>query len=617
LPKRFDENPVAAGSGLPESREAQSYVFGPFRVLPDERVLRRGERILPLPPKAFETLLLLVRNPGHLMLKEDLMRGLWPDTFVEDVNLANKISLLRKVLEDTGPTATCIQTVPRLGYRFLPSVTRVWETAPAAAGSMPPAEPPVERAIRFIALPFAILNGNERIAFLGHSLPEAISVSLAGLRSLTVRSSLLAVLLAEHEQDPRRIAREADVDMLLAGNILCDGDRLRVSAELVDAPTGTVLGSYTCQAAWTNIFDIHDSLVQRIVELLLPRLTEHERRTLAHDVPASARAYEFYLRGTHVERQRTFENMSMARDLYRQSVEEDPDYAPAWARLGRCYRFLEKFDPEGSIDAELTRWAFGRAFALNPDLPIAHNHYTQIEADSGHAERAMVRLLGQAEKHPNDPELFSGLVQATRYCGLLEESLCAHQRARMLDSRVVTSVAHTYFLLGEYQRTLEWYPPGSRFYLDAAALAALGREPEAAELLVHRSFLAPLVESLRFCLQGDHARSIQIIQHAFAGKPTPEPEIKFYLARHLARDGAEHDALNTIHDLVATGFVCSTALRGDPWLKPLSRLSDFSGVLDAVRRREAETRAAFQAADGNRVISMAAFGASIRHFPTF
>ena len=381
----------------------------------------------------------------------------------------------------------------------------------------------------------------------------------------------------------------------------------------MQAPTGTLVGSCVCQAARDNVFDLQDGLVRRIVELLLPRLTERERRTLAHDVPASARAYEFYLRGTHAERQKAFENMSIARDLYRQCLEEDPDYAPAWARLGRCYRFLEKFGaaayggegghPEESKGPELTQWAFRRAFALNPDLPIAHNHYTQIEADSGHAQAAMVRLLGQAEKHPNNPELFSGLVQATRFCGLLEESLKAYRRARRLDSNAMTSVAHTFFLLGDYQRTIEWYPRGYGFYLDVAALAAAGRETQAAELLGQRSFGAPMVDSLRFSLQGDHVKSIEIVKRALELKPTAAPEGGFYLARQLARDGAEADALKTIHHLMAEGFFCSTALRRDPWLRPLSRLPDFEDVLDVVLRREAEARAAFEAAGGHQVLS--------------
>ena len=296
----------------------------------------------------------------------------------------------------------------------------------------------------------------------------------------------------------------------------------------------------------------------------------------------------------------------MARDLYRECLDEDPDYAPAWARLGRCYRTLEKFGWEGPQSLELAKWAFHRAFTLSPDLPIAHNFYTPIETDTGHAQAAMVRLLGQVERNPNDPELFWGLVQACRYCGLLDESIRAHHRARRLDSRTMTSVAHTFFLLGDYERTLEWYSLGVRYYLDLAALAAAGRESEAIELLRSRSVpggqFPAMMESLRFSLQGDHARSIEILREALVQRPTKDPEAKFYLARQLARDGEHAEALRTIRDLVTEGFVCSVALRCDPWLLPLSRLPDFQDVLDEVLKREADARAAFQAAGGDRVL---------------
>jgi DNA-binding winged helix-turn-helix (wHTH) protein/tetratricopeptide (TPR) repeat protein len=603
---------VPAPEARAEAAEAQSYAFGPFRLVPSERILRRGNQVLPLPPKAFETLLLLARNPGHLMRKEDLMTALWPDSFVEEVSLASKISLLRKVLADAGAAGDYIQTVPKLGYRFLPPVTRTWASGSAVGTPIQvDEEEPAERVIRFIALPFRVLNGDERAGFLEHGLPEAISASLAGLRSLTIRSSLLAARLAEANPDPKQIAREADVDMVLAGTILCESGQVRVSAELIHAPSGTLVGSYVCKTRLDNLIEVQDSLVRGIVELLVLRLTERERRVLAHNVPASARAYEFYLRANHVQRQWTLENLSMARDLYRECLDEDPDYAPAWARLGRCYRTLEKFGVEGPQGMELAQWAFHRAFALSPDLPIAHNLYTQFEADSGHAQAAMVRLLGQGERHPNDPELFGGLVQACRYCGLLDESVRAHHRARRLDPKIVTSVAHTFFLLGDYERTLEWYSLGFRYYLDLAAMAAAGREAEAAELLGRRSFpggpFPAMMESLRCSLQGDHAGSLAILRQALA-VPTADPESKFYLARQLARDGEHAEALKTIRDVATEGFFCSTALRCDAWLRPLSRLPDFQDVLEEVLGREADARAAFQAAGGDRVLSCPAPG---------
>jgi eukaryotic-like serine/threonine-protein kinase len=591
----------------PEAAEPQSYVFGPFRLLPGERILRRGSQVLPLPPKAFDTLLLLVRNPGHLMRKEDLMTALWPDAFVEEVSLASKISILRKVLEGGGAAGDYIQTVPKQGYRFLPAVTRTWASGPAVGTPIQVGEEaPAERVIRFIALPFSVRNGDERAGFLEHSLPEAISASLARLRSLSVRSSLLAARLAEVNPDPRYIAREADVDMLLAGTILCEGDQVRVSAELIHAPSGTLVGTYSCRTRLDNLIDVQGSLVSSIVDLLVLRLTERERRGLAHDVPASARAYEFYLRANCVQHPTTFDSMSMARDLYRACLDEDPDYAPAWARLGKCYRFLGKFGAEGPQSLELAQWAFHRAFALSPDLPLAHGLYTSLEADSGHAQAAMVRLLERVEKYPNHPELFTGLVQACRYCGLLSESIRAHEYAHRLDANIGTGVAFTYFLLGDYELALRWYG-GIRFYMDLIALAAAGREAEAAELATQRSFPIeknPELEALRRSLRGDHAGSIALVRQALAPQPANlDPEAIFFLARQLARDGACEEALQTIRRLATEGFFCSTALRRDPWLQPLSRLPDFQDVLDEVLRREADARAAFQAAGGDRVLA--------------
>jgi DNA-binding winged helix-turn-helix (wHTH) protein/pimeloyl-ACP methyl ester carboxylesterase len=98
------------------------FEFGPFRLNPAERLLVRGEQVIALSPKVFETLVLLVRNSGHLMNKDDLMQHLWPDSYVEETNLAQNISTLRKALNDGKDGAKYIETVPKVGYRFIASV---------------------------------------------------------------------------------------------------------------------------------------------------------------------------------------------------------------------------------------------------------------------------------------------------------------------------------------------------------------------------------------------------------------------------------------------------------------------------------------------------------------
>jgi tetratricopeptide (TPR) repeat protein len=221
----------------------------------------------------------------------------------------------------------------------------------------------------------------------------------------------------------------------------------------------------------------------------------------------------------------------------------------------------------------------------------------------------MVRLLERAQTHPNDPELFAGLVQACRFCGLLDESIAAHQRARRLDSKAVTSVAHTYFLKSDYERAIESYGATAGYYLDAAILALTSREADARELLARRhssgvraGYMRTLMDSLGTLLAGDLIKSAELVRRALA-QPARDPEVKFYLARHLARSGAYPEALETIRDLVNEGFYCSTALLGDPWLKPLSRLPNFEDIHDVILRCEAESRARFVAANGNGVLS--------------
>jgi eukaryotic-like serine/threonine-protein kinase len=462
---------------------------------------------------------------------------------------------------------------------------------------------------RVIVLPFRALKSDEQTDFLASSLPEAISNSLSGMNNLIVRSSLMAARL-EHPPDPKCVAVEADVDAFLTGSLLRAGDRFRLTCQLIEAPSGSVFWSDSADSSMQDLFVLQDELCEHILQSLKLPLDERELRTSRRDVPATARAYECYLRANQIVVTRTPSNMGLARDLYLQCLEESPEYAPAWARLGRVYHFLDKFDEDAGENLKHAEKAFKRAFDLNPDLPIAHNFYTSVECDQGRAQNAMLRLLERARSRRNDPELFAGLVQACRYCDELEASIAAHHRGRHLDPHLMTSAAHTYFLIGDYGSTIDCYGKKAGYYLDCAALAAQGDTQTALALLRERTqskggvgAIQGIMRSLRAYLEGDWEECLNAIETGEA-IILKDPETSFYTARHLAAINQTDRAISALSNAIDKGYLCATAISRDPWFASLRPSHRFAELMRKAELRRSESHAAFLAAGGEQVISL-------------
>ncbi|MGA2196837.1 MAG: protein kinase [Bryobacteraceae bacterium] len=498
---------------------------------------------------------------------------------------------------------------PQDRYATALEMLQALDVETASVGTV--AASPTRAATRLIVLPFRILRKDEETEFLAYSLPDAISNSLSGIDSLTVRSTLMALRFEGQPADPKKIAVEADVDAILAGSLMRIGEQLRLSCQLLAAPSGTLIWSDTLHVSMDDLFQVQDGLANQIVQSLMLPLTERERRILRHDVPTSAKAYEYYLRANQLSVHRSIENMRLARDLYLQCLEEDPGYAPAWARLGRVHRFLEKFAEDTEDSHELADEEFRRAFSLNPDLALAHNLYTPIECDQGRAQQAMIRLLDRARFRRHDPDLFAGLVQACRYCDELAASVAAQNYARRLDPHVATSVEHTYFLQGEYEKTLACYDTKGGYYLDAAALAAMDRNEEALERLRQREGtghaagqIGPLMHSLRAYLEGNFTECLRSIAE-LETRIHPDPESLFYIARHLARINERERAMVTLCKVIDGGFLCASSLARDPWLESLHGAPGYAELAQKAERRRLEIHAAFLDAGGEQVLTHA------------
>jgi len=466
--------------------------------------------------------------------------------------------------------------------------------------------PRIRAVTRLIVLPFRVLRPDPDVDFLSYSLPDAITASLSGFESLVVRSALSAARFGTDTPDIQRVATEAEVDLVLTGSLLASGGQLRVSTQLIEAPKGTVLLSTTTNGSLGDIFELQDSLARQIVESLSLSLSGRERSSLQRDVPASAKAYEFFLRANELVRDAT--SWTLARDLYLRCLDVDPNYAPAWARLGRVYRLLSKyFEEQNSENLMRAAEAFRRALELNPDLSIALNLRANLEVEMGRGCETTVELMKRARLHPNDPELYAGLVHSTRYCGLLEASVAADRMAHRLDPTVPTSVRYTYWMLGDFERAVSG-ETNLQDFIGPYALTALGRLDEA--LRVYRDLeekfegiRGAVFLSQRAALQGNRdeflTANARIAQSGFR-----DPEGLYFQARTAAFVHANETAFALLERVVKDGFLCHRSMDLDPWLDGVRGDPEYRRIHRMSEERHREVRVQFLEAGGDRLLGI-------------
>jgi eukaryotic-like serine/threonine-protein kinase len=465
---------------------------------------------------------------------------------------------------------------------------------------------------RLVVLPFRVLRPDPETDFLAFSLPDAIATSLSGNPSLIVRSSAVAARFAAEAPDLKILAAEADVDRVVTGTLLRSGDQLRAAAQLVEAPAGTLLTSHTVQSSMGDLFRLQDDIARRVSEALsLPLSGEVAPPT--PDAPHDARAYELYLRANELAR--TYDGLAAARDLYQRCLEFDSRFAPAWAHLGRCHRVIGKYI-DGSPDSEArAEDAFHRALALNPRLTVAHKFYANLEADIGQAQRAVVRLLHEARRHGNDPELFAGLVHACRYCGLYDQSIAAHAEARRLDPNVPTGFEQTLLMAGDTDRLMAVEPPGVIAGADdgirVIALGLSGRRDEARRKLddMRQSSRIPVFQTWMDYLTAwldCRPADMDLRSSGFTMlKIQDDPEAIFQEGWLLCDVGEHAAGLPHLQRAVAKGYFVAPTLEAYPQFDALRNDSAFRALLEEAEAGRRRALAAFREAGGERLIGSA------------
>lgn len=404
---------------------ARLYEFGEFRLDASRRLLYRSGNHVPLTPKVLETLLLLVRQPGEVVGKEELMRAVWPETAVEENNLNQNISTLRRVLGEARGENRFIATIPGVGYRFTAAV----QVAGAAGEHRTP--------IRLAVLPFENLGAGAEREYLADGLTEETIACLGQIDpehlSMVGRTS---VMRYKHtSRSVAEIGAELQATYLVECSLRAEGERLRITARLLRVNDELQIWSATYDSEPVSLLAFQRELSVAIAEQVRLHLSPNRLHALERRHTWNAEAYDLYLRGRHFWNQLTGVTTRRAVEYFTRATMLDPGYALAWAGLADC---LSSGPVHGDVRPlavmQAAHEAVERALQAEPELAEAQtalgNYEFWLGWDWGAAERAYRRAIA----------LDANYALAHRMLGVVlshserhAEARPAMQRARELD----------------------------------------------------------------------------------------------------------------------------------------------------------------------------------------
>jgi TolB-like protein/Tfp pilus assembly protein PilF len=456
------------------SRQPPSvYEFGTFSLNPSERLLLRGGSPVSLTPKVFDTLVVLVKNSGHVVAKDELMREIWPDTIVEEANLTQNVSTLRKVLDQHQRGSSYIETVPKRGYRFTATVRKVSDGRGAVAEEQDRAGALIEAldktsALHSLAvLPLANVSADPNAEYLSDGITESIINSLSQLPGLRVMARSAVFRYKGREVDPLEVARELDVRAVLTGRVLYLGNRLIIRTELIDSADGRQIWGEQYDREPLDIIAVQGEISRDISEKLRLRLTGQQKQLLTKRYTEDTGAYHAYLKGRYHWNKRTEDGFRKGIECFQQAIEKDPNYALAYAGLADCYNLLNSYGalpPRES--APIIKAAARQALMIDDLLAEAHASLGHVRMmhdwDWPDAAREFLRAL---ELNPNYATAHHWYALYLRALGKFDESLEEIRRAQRLDplSLIINTVvgAHFYYArqydeaIAQCRKTLE------------------------------------------------------------------------------------------------------------------------------------------------------------------
>ena len=457
--------PRAWQAPVPQKHVAHIYRFETFVLDQAERVLLRGGSPVALTPRVFDLLSVLVESHGHLVTKATLLERVWPDAFVEEANLSVNIATLRKVLGQGPDGPPYIETVRKLGYRFVARVQEIERESPLKVVKNEPEvlQPGKRRASRGLnslaVLPFENESGDSDAEYLSDGLTESIINSFSHLEDFRVLGRNTVFRYKAKSTDPQKIGEELGVRSLLTGRILRLGDKVIIRAEVTDVKEGWQIWGEQYDRKLADILAIQAEIAAEISKKLRPRLSADEERRITTRHTDNPTAYHFYLKGRYHWNKYANKGLSTAIDYFRKAIEEDPVYALAYVGLSDSYYRLSHLHLPASEAMPKARLAAEKALEIDETLAEAHTalgsvlmfYYWDWEGARRECLRGVELNPGSAIAHQR-LGLYFNLV------GRFSEAVHEYEAALDLDPlspSMSQSMGFEFFMMGEYERAIE------------------------------------------------------------------------------------------------------------------------------------------------------------------
>lgn len=441
-----------------------SLQFDGFTLDPDRRSLERDGHRLTLRPQAMEVLCYLARNPGRPVSKEELFQEVWPGIAVTDDSLVQCIGDIRHVLEDTDHRI--VKTVPRRGYLFAgairPDAPHRHASRTVGPHAEAPAPPQLDRPSIAI-LPFANLSGDPEQEYFSDGIVEDITTALSRNRAFFVIARNSSFTYKGRGIDIKQAARELGVRYVLEGSVRHSAGRLRVTAQLIEAASGHHLWADRFDGDMTDIFDMQDRIVTRIVGAIAPRVEKAEIDRVKYAATDDLAAYDLYLRGLACWNRWTKEENAQALQYFYAAIAKDRDYSTPYGLAASCHFFAKVNSWESNFDEKEIARLVDTAADLGAEDPVAL-------AWAGHVHAFFFKDVARALWLINRAlELDINLATAWQRSGWVRgyagdadgaiESLNHAMRLDPLDPRAFlthTAMAFAHFIAGRDDEAAEW-----------------------------------------------------------------------------------------------------------------------------------------------------------------